>query len=139
MSGRAWAPHTVLGGVLESQILDPRPGHTLYDFHRRRIVDVVCRLCGRRLAIVSDDADGPWATGWEPTSMTRPSTEGEPFWQVHGGPLPADDELMAVRCFDHGLGVVRGAKLREQVDRYRRTGRRPRLLVTVHREPSTAH
>lgn len=132
MSGRAWAPHTVLGGVLESQILDPRPGSPLYHLHRR-IVDVVCP-CGRRLAMVTDEANAPWVTGWEATSMTRPTTEGEPLWQVHGGPLPADDELMAVRCFDHGLGVVRGAKLREQVDRYRRTGRRQRLLVTIHRE-----
>jgi len=117
-----------LPGVSKAEILHPSEGSPLYST-RRRIVDVVCGVCGERLAVVADDPDEPVFACWSPTVLMRHSTEGEPKWMVEFGRLPGAETEVWVHCFMHGDAVVVGESLVQAVAKYRRTGRRGRVPV----------
>lgn len=126
-----WQPNrAMLGAVPESQIVRPGPGSPLY--HHARIVDVVCR-CGERLGAVMDEGEGDERLAvWAPP--TARNHRGEKLRSLCYGDLPADGDEVTFHCFEHGHGPVTGGQLGDSVERYRRTGRRQRLLVTIHRE-----
>ena len=87
--------------------------------------------------MVTESANGPLLTVWAPSPTTAPGgAELEPLWSMAGGPLPPDTAI-SVHCFEHGIGVVDSAVLREHVDRYRAEGRRQRLPVEVSRPAAT--
>jgi hypothetical protein len=81
----------LLGAVPKSAILKPEPPSALADLHRR-MIDVVCKSCGERMAMVTDESDEPWLTRWAPTFAARETTEGEPFWAVEVSSLPPAEE-----------------------------------------------
>ena len=121
-----WA-RAKLGGVRKSQILDPQEGSPLFGLHKR-MVDCVCR-CGARLAMVTDEPAGPSFTVWYPTVMVRRSNEGEPFWTIQAGDVPADGDQVVLHCFEHGHGSLAGSTISEAVNKYRLRGRTVRLVV----------
>lgn len=123
--------HSMLGGVLKSQILDPKPGSPLHELHKR-MVDCVCR-CGTRLAMVTDEPEGPWFTAWYPTVIVRGSNEGEPLWTIQAGHMPGNDGDVILHCFEHGRGSLAADELLKAVDTYRSRGRTVRLVIKAPR------
>ena len=122
-----WMPRQ-LGLVAKSEILNPGPQSPLAAFHRR-MVDLVCRSCGERLGMVTDESDGPWVVLWYPTVVPRSSTKGEPGWTPVASPLPVDGPEIGTHCFSHGDGMVSIAALMDQVERYRDRGKTSRFVV----------
>ena len=120
-------PHSLLGGIPRSQVLD---GAGM----GRRIVTVVCGdpQCERRLAMITDEPDGPWLTVWDAGIVSRPVEHGEPLWAVQAGPLAALDTTPSVRCFDHGPGTLDAARLRSAVATFRSRGRKARVAAQMN-------
>jgi hypothetical protein len=83
--------------------------------------------------MVLDGPDGPRLTAWYPTNIVRRSNEGEPFWTLVSGEVPADDEELVVHCFEHGHGVLRGSEIQDAISAYRSRGRTKRLVAETQR------